>query len=309
MIKIKIYRLFYFIIFFSFNILIVITKGIIPKCKTKRSTHIICNNFHSSSLKNNICKIGKNIFLFDVNGFTICKFRNNKELTYKKRLNTGEGAGSDEGQYNCDVETGNNCSHNTYYLINENGDISDEEGIVHHCIEDESGVSCTKQNDIGYYVINKDTIYTCKKNKEVIICTIGNINNNVCNEENIGKLFLSGNKIFICLNYKSKAYSIELSKNSAGEYIVYKSTTSNELFGTNDENPYALISINENFVLLNTEYARNMKYIYINKDESNESSIFKIMKKGESCPKLSENSQVINENNILELQCNEGKCK
>lgn len=90
---------------------------------------------------------------------------------------------------------------------------------------------------------------------------------------------------------------------------MYKSTASNEIFGTGDENPYAIISIKENSVLLNKEYTRNMKYVYINKDENNESSIFKVMKKGDSCPKLQENSQIINENDILELQCNEGKCK
>jgi len=309
MIKIRIFRIFYFIIFFSCNILIIIAKGVIPKCKTKKNTNIICSNFYSSTLDNSICKIGKNNYLVDDNGFIICKFRKNKELTHKKRLYVGRGEGSDEGKYKCDVESGNNCSSNTYYLINENGDISNNEGTVYYCVDDNKGVSCTKQNDIGYYVNNKDIIYTCKKNNGAIVCAKSSINNNVCNEENIGKLFLSESKIFICLNYNNKAYSIELSKNNAGEYVVYKSITSNELFGTNDENLYAVITINENSVLLNTEYSKNMKYVYVYKDENNESSIFKVMKKGDSCPRITEDSEDINENSILELQCNEGKCK
>ncbi|KAL6632824.1 hypothetical protein U3516DRAFT_531112, partial [Neocallimastix sp. 'constans'] len=153
--------------------------------------------------------------------------------------------------------------------------------------------------DIGY-IINENNIYTCKQSSNNIICKKYTITETACTSNNIGKLFIKNEKISICLNYSDKEYSVELGDANKGNYVLYKSSTTNEIFGTTDDKPYAIVTINENSVLLNTKYSNGLKYVYINKEGSTPSSMYRIMNKGDNCPK---NLEI-----ILELECENGKC-
>ena len=101
---------------------------------------------------------------------------------------------------------------------------------------------------------------------------------------------------------------MELDDANKGNYVLYKSPTTNEIFGTTDDKPYVIISINENSVLLNTKYSNVLKYVYINKEGSTPSSMYRIMNKGDNCPKNIKNSSDIIKENILELKCDNGIC-
>ncbi|KAG4082928.1 hypothetical protein H8356DRAFT_1676947 [Neocallimastix lanati (nom. inval.)] len=162
-------------------------------------------------------------------------------------------------------------------------------------------------DDIGY-IIDEDNIYTCsKQSSNNIICKKYTISETSCTSNNIGKLFIEDEKISICLNYSNKEYSVKLDEANNGNYVLYKSSTTNEIFGTSNNKPYVIVTVNENSVILNTKYSNGLKYVYINKEGSSVSSMYRIMNKGDSCPKNG-NSSVIMEENILELECDNGIC-
>ncbi|KAL6632900.1 hypothetical protein U3516DRAFT_531026, partial [Neocallimastix sp. 'constans'] len=181
---------------------------------------------------------------------------------------------------------------------------------------------------IGYIISDENNISICKRNSKNIICEEYTITETSCTSDNIGKLFknneknsnektsneettneeTSNEKIFICLNYSDKEYSVELNDANQGNYVLYKSSTTNETFGTSNNKPYVIITINKSSVLLNTKYSSGLKYVYINKEGNSASSMYKIMNKGDRCPKNIENSSVMIEENILELECDNGLC-
>ncbi|KAL6611167.1 hypothetical protein U3516DRAFT_551614 [Neocallimastix sp. 'constans'] len=201
---------------------------------------------------------------------------------------------------------------NTYYLVNKNNknSIIKNNGIngnLYYCKEEK--VPCNEINELGYIVIDINNVYTCALYGSEIKCSKGAISATECNENNIGKLFLLNEKINICLiYYGSNSFSIEINNANTGEYVVYKSDTSNNLFGTSNEKPYAIISINDKSILLNKKYSNGLKYTYVNKDGSSVSSMYKVMTKGDACPKTTGANPIINDASILELECTEGLC-
>ncbi|KAG4097196.1 hypothetical protein H8356DRAFT_1351700 [Neocallimastix lanati (nom. inval.)] len=162
-----------------------------------------------------------------------------------------------------------------------------------------------ENNAIGYIISDENNISICKQSPKDIICTEYTITETSCTSDNIGKLFKNNEKnsneeISICLNYSDKEYSVKLNAVNQGNYVLYKSSTTNEIFGTSNDKPYVIITINKNSVLLNTKYSNGLKYVYINKEGNTSSSMYRIMNKGDNCQK--------NIENILELECNNGLC-
>jgi len=199
---------------------------------------------------------------------------------------------------------------NNYYLVSSK-DLSlteeGESGILYYCTGEK--VECERQNDIGYYVIDKETVYTCQEDGIGITCKRSTVTLETCsNARHIGKLFSSSTDttISLCLNYDTEASTIVLDGSNTGNYLVYKNVDPKaNVFGIHGVNEaYAIIGIQDKVVRLNSTYSNGLKYVYA------DSSTNRIMEKGDkNYPKVTGSSGEPNEDLIMELLCNNGHCK
>lgn len=184
---------------------------------------------------------------------------------------------------------------NYYYLVDkEDYSISKDEGNLFYCQSEDT--ACTELYDIGYFVMDKDTIYSCREGRNGIECSRSEVTeqDDTCNAASIGKIFLNQGKLSICLNYDNeKDYFVELNVSNSGNYIIGKD--SSNLFGLSNEK-YAIVNIKDKIVTIHRTYQNNLKYVY-----ANMSNKLKIFEKGDTCP--------TDISNLLELDCFEGKCK
>ncbi|KAL6632904.1 hypothetical protein U3516DRAFT_497836, partial [Neocallimastix sp. 'constans'] len=155
---------------------------------------------------------------------------------------------------------------------------------------------CEQITEAGYYIIDNDNVFSCKID-DTLKCDKETIKTETsetvdCSNKN-GQLMIFGSQLLICL---SEDKYIEISSNS-GNYVVKGASIQ---FGI-EENAYAIINVNENYVKLNTQYRNNLAYIYVNILCDNPSTTYKIMDKNASCPQKSDGN--FNFDNILELFC------
>lgn len=183
------------------------------------------------------------------------------------------------------------------------------EGTLYYCKGEP--VQCNEIEDIGYYIVDKDNYYTCQNGINGFACIKSDpISEGVCKSQsdNIGKLVVSPTDhltISLCLNdSNSDKAAVDLNGSNSGDYLISKNIDSTiNVFGiTGNNEKYAIITIKDKIITLNSAYSNNLKYVYA-LDESR-----KVMKKNDgSCPK--DASGVIEENKILEVFCTKGKCK
>jgi len=264
---------------------------------------------------NKRCILNNEILILE-NNLAICKYSLEQINMYKKNgiweVNDDlDDSNPDDNDSNhddgiCNVLTGKNCSSEKYYLVDKEDEYAiineiNTNGNLYYC--EEESKPCTEKEDVGYYVIDEDTVYTCKKSNNLIKCILGSIDRNIkcASNEDIGKLIInSQSNISICLNYvENTSYITELNNENSGNYIISKNP-SNDIFIVETGYSFAIISINNNVITLKTDYNNKFKYTYVDVSLNN-ASTYKILLKGDTCPDSN--------SNILELECNNTNCK
>jgi len=200
----------------------------------------------------------------------------------------------------CIVKTGENCSVDTYYLIDETTmrKQNQGDGSLYYC--ENKNESCKKINMPGYYIVDKNNYYICRKdtNRKYTKCekiTL-NENNDTCE---VGKMILINKKLYLCIATSSK---IPINENNNEVYIMEMSPNENEnIFDLNEEQK-AIIKINGSEIKLFKNYNNNLRYTYAIK------STHKIFNKDKDQLPTDENGK-FNKNEIYELICNKGICK
>ncbi|ORY32027.1 hypothetical protein LY90DRAFT_626702 [Neocallimastix californiae] len=185
----------------------------------------------------------------------------------------------------CDVRSGENCD-NDYYLVSkeENYALGEDHGALFYCDPEKQKPICTEIFDVGYYIKDKEAIFSCKAGSNGLDCTLNKLTeeNNACNANSIGKPFLNQNKLALCLDYDegaTTAYAIDLTPTTSGNYLIKKD--SSNLFDIPSNWDYAI-------------------YVYANKDAK-----MKLLEKGDTCPK---SNSALDQTKILELNCVNSKC-
>ncbi|ORY34438.1 hypothetical protein LY90DRAFT_673236 [Neocallimastix californiae] len=211
----------------------------------------------------------------------------------------------------CNVFDPTNCISNVYYLVNKQDHslINDTgvSGSLYYCSGGETKI-CEEQTSVGYYFVDPKTVYVCRINNSPFQCTKESIpdERNACTEDNIGKLFVKtgDSTASLCLNYAADTPSVvELNGSAKGNYLVYKNSNPIEnVFGiTGSNEKYAIVGIQDKVVSLNSTYSNGLKYVYVDATKN------RVMEKGDKdFPKLTGSTSDPDENNIMELLCNNG---
>jgi hypothetical protein len=204
----------------------------------------------------------------------------------------------------CDVRSGENCD-NDYYLVSkeENYALGEDHGALFYCDPEKQKPICTEIFDVGYYIKDKEAIFSCKAGNNGLDCSLNKLTdeNNACNTNSIGKPFLNQNKLALCLDYDegaTTAYAIDLTPTTSGNYLIKKD--SSNLFDIPSDRDYAIVSVKEKIITINLNYTNKLKYVYANKDAK-----MKLLEKGDTCPK---SNSALDETKILELNCVNSKC-
>ncbi|ORY26729.1 hypothetical protein LY90DRAFT_628881 [Neocallimastix californiae] len=199
----------------------------------------------------------------------------------------------------CDVTTGTNCVENSYYLVHKKtlNIITNGYGFLYFCKTEKD---CTQITETGYYIIDKDTVYFCSNTS----CRKDNTVDE-CDNNGLGRIVYKDNKLSICLNGVT---AVDIVKSNNGNYMVTGSGTdsnSDNGSGNSEEDilfaskgKFAIITIKDQIITLNSKYNNNMKYVYVNSSGNQ-----KVMEKGNTCPK---NGSLISD--VLEFECNRGIC-
>lgn len=188
-----------------------------------------------------------------------------------------------------------------------------KEGNLFYCSGDP--VSCNEVTEVGYYVVDASTVYTCKDIGAGLTCTKEAIDETItsCDAASVGKLFMDStggsNNINLCLSNlgspTKKPLSITLSIGSSGIYLLEKNAdAAANVFGiTGSNDQYAIVKVKDKVVTLHSTYDSGLKYVYVNAVTS------KVMERGDkTCPPKTGTTEP-DEDNILELSCSKGKCK
>lgn len=159
-------------------------------------------------------------------------------------------------------------------------------------------MGCEEIIEVGYYINDKKDAYACENKNSGLSCK--KLKNTMAKESctnKIGELVLSDNSIIsICL---TKDNAVELDNSHSGNYVVEKGK--NDIFGIAESGGYAIINVKENVAILNKDYKNQLKYIYVNDS-------YKVMnKEDKTCPMKTKDA--IDEEKILELECDNGICK
>jgi len=118
-----------------------------------------------------------------------------------------------------------------------------------------------------------------------------------CDLSLVGKIATIDSQLSICL---TSDLAIPLIGASKGTYVVaYKSGGIFGLRGHSYQEDYAIISVTENAIRLDTTYANNVKYIYADKSATGK---YKILTRKDTCP-TTKDAQ-----NMMELSCLNGLC-
>jgi len=190
----------------------------------------------------------------------------------------------------CEVATGANCVVGNYYLVDTETNTllsgSGVEGSLYHCEEEKK--ACTQIIKTGYYVVDEETLYSCQDST----CQMAEYVDS-CTDETTGRVRFHEDKFYICL---VDTVGVELTVANNGDYIV-QASTGNIFASTN----YALINIKEHVVTLNNDYKNDLKYVYVNKSTAGN---YKVMKKGDTCPKTANELA-----DIMEFKCSNSQCQ
>jgi len=201
----------------------------------------------------------------------------------------------------CDINTGTNCVENSYYLVHEKtlNNIATGSGLLYYCKTEKE---CIQITETGYYIVDKDTIYFCSNTTCRKDDTVG-----VCDSNAIGRIVYKDNKLSICLDGK---ISVDILKSNNGNYMVTGSgrkgnsdngsSNSEEDTLFTSKGKFAIISIKDQVITLNSKYNNNVKYVYVNNSSSGN---LKVIEKGDTCPM--EDNKITN---VLEFECNNGVC-
>jgi len=194
---------------------------------------------------------------------------------------------------------------NDYYLVSkeENYALGEDHGALFYCDPEKQKPICTEIFDVGYYIKDKEAIFSCKAGNNGLDCSLNKLTdeNNACNTNSIGKPFLNQNKLALCLDYDegaTTAYAIDLTPTTSGNYLIKKD--SSNLFDIPSDRDYAIVSVKEKIITINLNYTNKLKYVYANKDAK-----MKLLEKGDTCPK---SNGALDETKILELNCVNSKC-
>jgi hypothetical protein len=206
----------------------------------------------------------------------------------------------------CEVlNNGNNCKEKTYYLIDKSDNyhvLEDGIGSLYYCTTE--GQNCSEIREVGYYVIDESLgYYVCQALSDEISCHKASFGSTCESLNDVGKIIYASNKISLCLNYNEGATiqpSIELNASNSGNYVLPRGN--DNVFGL-EENQYAIINVKDRIISLNNNYQNKLKYVYAN-TESN----YKIIEKGDTCPKTKTANPTWNLEKIMEMTCDQGKC-
>lgn len=174
--------------------------------------------------------------------------------------------------------------------------ISDFQGETDSLITCKSDGCILENKDITGYFINSDV-----NDGRIIVCESEDCDilqdfelENECTKSGI--LIFKKNKYYICLTNSVK---IEISNNYKGDYVVEGSI--DNIF-TDDEDKYAIISLDGYSVFLNKDY--KTRYAYVNISSNGK---YKVIERN-NCPKKVDGTS-IDEENILEISgCVNGIC-
>jgi hypothetical protein len=188
----------------------------------------------------------------------------------------------------CNVKTGIICKDGSYVL---------DDTTLYFC--ETQGIPCEPVTEVGYYIQDTSTIYYCKVVSGQLKC---DMEEDISSEEScdlslVGKIATIDSQLSICL---TSDLAIPLIGASKGTYVVaYKSGGIFGLRGHSYQEDYAIISVTENAIRLDTTYANNVKYIYADKSATGK---YKILTRKDTCP-TTKDAQ-----NMMELSCLNGLC-
>jgi len=152
----------------------------------------------------------------------------------------------------------------TYYIIKDTEteilQTSGKEGFLYYCETTKS--KCTAITTLGYY-IDETTVYTCQLSDDNILCTSSSKPKSICSNQSIGKLGVDSNDysmMTLCLNYDNDTPIVANLTSTSLNYIL-KFDSNTNIFNLEDESKYALVSVNNSSITLNT----SCNYIYFKK--------------------------------------------
>jgi len=247
---------------------------------------------------------GKNLNECEKNEKNICIMKDNTKLSNGQRCishngdvfeSTNNGDGSCKLMYKLDEiyemlvysqekrESGE-FAENIYKLFNDDKcTIPEDENKFGYLCYCENDNNCEYVKEIGYFINDKDNIYSCPKNENK--CT--KISSGVdCSN---GELIYDTNdntKISFCIS--NEGSPVLLSADNIGNYIV--DHKEGNIFGSTNSEQFSLVKINQNSVVLDKSFRKYLKFIYADKITN------KVLDKG-ICP----NGSI----NLIELNCDE----
>jgi len=173
-------------------------------------------------------------------------------------------------------------------------DVEGETDVLITCKSD--GCNLENKDIIGYF-INSD-----ENDGKIIVCESEDCNilqefelENECFKS--GMFIFKNKKYYICL---TESIKIEISNNNKGNYVVKGSI--DNIF-TDEEDKYAIISLDGYSVFLNKNY--NNRFVYVDKSSIGN---YKVIERNSNCPKK-EDGLTVDKENMLELyECINGLC-
>jgi len=157
----------------------------------------------------------------------------------------------------CRVNTGHNCEDGTYHVVKDKtsfieGFGADSKGFLYYCEKDNNGrVGCTLIEQPGYYFNLKSLkAFICKLDGSDIKCEdlpTTFLSNKCAQLSDIGKIFIDNNeKIALCLNFNSVAFSAPLSSTVKNYFITYNESI--DTFKLTANTKFGLIKIGKNLI-------------------------------------------------------------
>jgi len=265
-----------------------------------------------AATKSAACGTGKTYYICNVDGVCMKSDTNDTlpdSIRHQKVIDTSgeeeESTSAKDLKIVCNVLDGTNCDEKNYYLVDKSTyEIIDAgSGALYYCTTENE--ACTEIHDIGYFIVNRKLGYSCEKAGDLLSCTKltttgegdSEAFKSTCGSPGDIIYTAASNKIFLCFSDNTSPITVELNSANSGDYALPKGDTS--VFGLgNDE--YAIITIKDKNVTLNSSYNKELKYVYANKKAS-----YKVIGKDDTCPKVTGGTAFDTEN-ILEMRVKEG---
>lgn len=149
---------------------------------------------------------------------------------------------------------------NSYYLVDPLDYELTDIGKLFQCVRENE--PCQEVSKVGYYVVDETRSYSCQESGVGLECSkIKTVA--TCNvATDIGKVVYANGKFSICLAISGEdKISVDLGSNSDGDYLLGKNEDAN-IFGMGESDDYAIVTISDKVVTLNStcKYIKKIKY-------------------------------------------------